>query len=168
MTEPSMSPSQAPDGPRRHGKALAIVAFATVALAGVLSGAALDRYVLFLWGRPEPGARGPFPPVRRGPPDGRGALFGRGPASPEMTNRIMRALDLSPPQQAGIDSLLDRQAAKLNEVRERIRPELDSLIRETERAVSARLTPDQRTRYEELRREMRPPGRGRRGGDRSR
>jgi Spy/CpxP family protein refolding chaperone len=81
-----------------------------------------------------------------------------------MTNRMMREIDLSATQQAGIDSLLDRQAAKLREVRERIRPAMDSLIQETEREVSSRLTPEQRTRYEELRREMRPPGRGRRGG----
>jgi hypothetical protein len=160
MSEPTLSSSR---GPRRHGKALAIAAFATVALAGVLSGAALDRYVLYLWGRPDAVARAPFQGGRRGPPDGRGGP-GRGGPPPEMTNRMMREIGLSATQQAGIDSLLDRQAAKLREVRERIRPAMDSLIHETEREVSARLTPEQRTRYEELRREMRLSGRGRRGG----
>jgi Spy/CpxP family protein refolding chaperone len=75
----------------------------------------------------------------------------------------MRALDLSPSQQAGMDSLLDRQAAKLREVRERIRPQIESLLAETDREVAARLTPDQRKQFDELRTEMRRGGRGRRG-----
>ena len=168
MTDPMAgsargAPTPNPE-PWHRGKLLAIVAFATVAVAGVLSGAALDRYVLYLWGRPGP-ERGEFRPDRRGG-GGRGpfADLGRGLPPPEVNSRLMRELDLSPTQRAEIDSLLDRQAAKLREVRERLRPEIDSLLAETEREMAARFTPEQRKRYEELRKEMRPPpGRGRRG-----
>jgi Spy/CpxP family protein refolding chaperone len=162
--------SALPNTEARHragGKVLAIVAFATVAIAGVLSGAALDRYVLYLWGRPGP-ERGEFRPDRRGG-GGRGAFgeIGRGLPPPEVNSRLMRELDLSPAQRAEIDSLLDRQAAKLREVRERVRPEIDSLVAETEREMSARFTPEQRKRYDSLRKEMRPPSsRSRRGGPR--
>jgi hypothetical protein len=143
---------------------MAIAAFVTVAFAGVLSGAALDRYVLYLWGRPAARPPGGFPGgPRGGPPEG-GRFGGRGGrGGPPEIPRLMRALDLSPAQKEGIDSLLDRQGKKLEAVRERIRPEIDSLVKETEREVEARLTPDQRTRYVELRSEMRR-SRGRRGG----
>ena len=172
MTDPAGGSrhSALPSSEPRHragGKVLAIVAFATVAIAGVLSGAALDRYVLYLWGRPGPD-RGEFRPDRRGG-GGRGPFgeLGRGLPPPEVNSRLMRDLDLSPTQRAEIDSLLDRQAAKLREVRERVRPEIDSLVAGTEREMSARFTPEQRNRYDSLRKEMRPPpGRGRRGGPR--
>jgi Spy/CpxP family protein refolding chaperone len=161
-----LPPKTVPASPSWHrGKAMAIAAFVTVAFAGVLSGAALDRYVLYLWGRPAAGPPGVFPGgPRDGPPDD-GRFRGRGGrGGPPEIPRLMRALDLSPAQQAGIDSVLDRQGKKLQEVRERIRPQIDSLVAETEREVEARLTPDQRTRYSELRSEIRRAGRGRRGG----
>jgi hypothetical protein len=165
---PSSSRTTGAEGrePWHRGKLLAIVAFATVAVAGVLSGAALDRYVLYLWGRPGP-ERSEFRPDRRGP-GGRGpfADLGRGLPPPEVNSRLMSELGLSPTQRAEIDSLLDRQTAKLREVRERVRPEIDSLVAETEREMAARFTPDQRKRYEALRKELRPSGRGRRGGSR--
>lgn len=170
MSDPTRSsrPTSAQDPePWNRGKLLAIVAFATVAVAGVLSGAALDRYVLYLWGRPAI-ERGGFRPERRGSGSrGPFAEMGRGLPPPEVNSQLMRELDLSPTQRAEIDSLLDRQAAKLREVRERIRPQFDSLIQETEREMAARFTPEQRKRYEQLRREMRPSrGRGGRGGPR--
>lgn len=153
-------------GPWHQGKLLAIAAFATVAVAGVLSGAALDRYVLYLWGRPPIARPDGFRDGRRGggPREGRGPIGGQeGRGGPPEIPRLMRALNLSPSQQAGMDSLLDRQAAKLREVRERIRPQIESLLAETDREVAARLTPDQRKQFDELRTEMRRGGRGRRG-----
>jgi Spy/CpxP family protein refolding chaperone len=152
----------------------AIAAFASVALAGVLVGAALDRYVLFLWSRPNdrgsarfgpPGAGGPEgrfggPPGggmrgggRGGPGGGRGrGDFGPGP------DFLARQLELSDAQRASIDSVMGRQAEKLRMARERIRPEMDSVFAETTRQIEARLTPEQRTKYRELR--MRGPGGG--------
>ena len=155
----------------------AIAAFASVALAGVLIGAALDRYVLFLWSQPGdhsammgprggPGSGGPDgrfnrPPGGgsrgggRGGPGGRGrGDFGPGP------DFLAHELDLSDTQRAAIDSVMGRQAEKLRAARERIRPEMDSVFAETTRQIEARLTPEQRIKYRELR--VRGPG-GERG-----
>jgi hypothetical protein len=167
---PFEPPRRAPN----HGKGMAIAAFVVVALAGILIGAALDRYFLFLW-RDQPRGidrRGPnlgFPGGPRGPGRG-GGFLGGGPGGapggrpgvpPAMSDRLARDLQLSAAQHASIDSLLDRQAERLRDVRERMRPTIDSMIAETEREVKRRLTPEQRTKYQQLLSEMRPRGRGR-------
>lgn len=149
----------------------AIAAFASVALAGVLIGAALDRYVLFLWSRP--GDRGAMAGPRGGPggggPDGfrgpGGGNRGGGRGGPSGRGRgdfgpgpdfLARELELSDTQRAAIDSVMGRQAEKLRAARERIRPEMDSVFAETTRQIEAKLTPEQRTKYRELR--VRGPG----------
>lgn len=155
----------------------AIAAFASVALAGVLVGAALDRYVLFLWSRPGDRASVTGPRMGPGPggPDGRfrgpgGGNRGGGrggPGGPGGRGRgdfgpgpdfLARALELSETQRVAIDSVMGRQADKLRAARERLRPEMDSVFAETTRQIEARLTPEQRTKYRELR--VRGPGGG--------
>lgn len=162
-------------------RAAAIAAFVSVALAGVLVGAALDRYVLFLWGgRPDRGAA--FD--RRGGPDGRsfdrdrgpvggpGGMRGGGPGGRSGRGRgefgpgpdfLARELNLSDDQRRAIDSVMSRQAEKLRMARERVRPAMDSVFAETTREIEQRLTADQRTKYRELQSRMRPPGGGERG-----
>ena len=161
-------------------RAAAIAAFVSVALAGVLVGAALDRYVLFLWGaRPDrgvaferrggpegnrfdrdrgPGGGGPGGPRGGGPGGRRG---GRGELGPG-PDFLARELNLSDGQRQAIDSVMSRQAEKLRTARERLRPAMDSVFAETTREIEQRLTADQRTKYRELQSRMRPPG-GERG-----
>lgn len=152
-----------------RGRAAALMAFAAVGLAGVLSGAALDRYVLFLWRSPDrfdgpPRGRGPdgrfIPPGPPGGPYGRGRGPGRGELGPGGPEFLAHELDLSPEQRASIDSLMARQAEKLRAARERIRPEIDAVASETEHEVERRLTDEQRERYRELRSRMGRRGRG--------
>lgn len=136
-----------PDRPRLLAVALLAVAF----LVGVLGGIAADRWLL----RPPFGHR--FEQRERGPARMRQSF----------EVRLTKELDLSEDQRASVESLLAAQQNRTREIMRRVRPEIDSIATETRDELREILTPAQWSRFEEMRRERRGPGRGpgsRRGG----
>ena len=136
----------APIPPARgaSGPGLAVVVLLLAVIVGGLAGVALDRHLLLRrmfrpgWERFE----GRHPPRDR-----------------EFRNRFAQEVGLSPAQQVRIDSIMDRQARELRLVKSRIQPQLDSIIMRTRRQLDSVLTPEQRTKAEEIRRRHpRPPG----------
>jgi Spy/CpxP family protein refolding chaperone len=128
------------------GPGLAVLVLLLVAIAGGIAGVAVDRFVL-------------LPHLFRGP----GFGHGHGPGGPlrdrEFRDRFARDLGLSSDQRARIDSIMDRQGRELRAVRGQVQPTVDSIIARTRRQVDSVLTPEQRKKAEEIRREHpRPPG----------
>jgi Spy/CpxP family protein refolding chaperone len=125
---------------------MAVLVLLLVAIVAGFAGVALDRLVLL-------------------PHMFHGAGFGHehGPGGPprdrEFRARFARELGLSPEQQTRIDSIMDRRGRELRAVRGQVQPTLDSIIARTRRSIDSVLTPEQRTKAEEIRRKHpHPPG----------
>ena len=67
---------------------------------------------------------------------------------------LARQLGLDDDQKAKIKSILAESEERSNEIRREIRPRLEAQIEETHRRIGELLTPDQRQKFEDLRREM--------------
>jgi hypothetical protein len=130
-------PTARPRGPR--GPLLAALVLLLVAFAGGLAGVAIDRLVL-------------LPRTFRGPG------FEHGPRR-EFRDRFAREVGLSAEQQSRIDSIMARLGQELRTVRGTVQPQLDSIISRMRRQIDSVLTPEQRKKAEEIRRQHpRPPG----------
>lgn len=119
-----------------------------IAVGGGAAGVALDRLVF-------------LPMHFRGRPFGPG----RGGPGAEMEHRarerFSREIGLNADQQKKVDSLLDRQMVEFRAVRSEMQPRIDTIFSQTRKAIDAILTPEQRTKAEELMRRGRGPrGRG--------
>jgi len=135
MTSPS-APTPEPRAERTasavtRNRLLAVAVLLLVAIVGGLSALAFER--LAWHHRPGPGRPG----------------FGAGPGPGSAWHRPSRErfahdLGLSAEQQARIDSLMRRQVRELRVVRERVQPEVDSIVARTRREIDAILTPEQR------------------------
>ena len=146
---PTPSPSR-----RIPPRAAAILLMVAVFVVGILAGFALDRAVY------------------RAHHDWR--FHGRGGAPiwmiPEVQqrrhwDRISDRLHLTPEQRAAVDSILTRRARQLEDARLRIDPMMRAIMEGTRHQIDSVLTPDQRARLEQLRRERGPRGpRGPEGG----
>jgi Spy/CpxP family protein refolding chaperone len=81
----------------------------------------------------------------------------------EFRERFAKALDLTDAQRVVVDSLMDHQLRELRRIRGASQPQVESVIRQTRRAIDSLLTPEQRERAAELaeRRRAGPRGRGR-------
>ncbi len=119
---------------------------AAVFLAGMLAGVAADH----LW------ALHRMPPFRHGPPGHRAHRGG------EAHGELARRLDLTPAQQARLDSIFARRGPRMDSIMGEMRPRLDAEIRAAEAEVEAVLTPEQREEFRrmtaERHRRMGPPG----------
>jgi hypothetical protein len=132
--------SPTPPGRRAGGPAIAVVVLLLAVIVGGLAGVAVDRHLL----------------LRRMFRPGWERFEGhRPPRDREFRNRFAREVGLSPAQQVRIDSIMDRQARELRLVRSKVQPELDSIILRTRRQLDSVLTPEQRTKAEEIRRKRR-------------
>jgi hypothetical protein len=121
-----------------------VVVLLLALLVGGLAGVAVDRHLL----------------LRRMFRPGWERFEGRRPPRDrEFRNRFAKEVGLSAAQQVRIDSIMDRQARELRLVRSQVQPQLDSIIIRTRRQLDSVLTPEQRTKAEEIRRKHpRPPG----------
>ena len=147
-----------------HPRLLAVLVLVAVASASVIGGVALDRLLLLpapFGGRPGLGGPGGF----GGPPGfGGGPPRGREP-SPEMrrrfSERMAKDLELTPAQQAGVDSVLTRQMDAIRRVTDAMRPTTDSITREAQAAIDSILSPQQREKIRSFRGRIGspPPGR---------
>ncbi len=136
---------------------LSALILAALFLGGVGVGMALDRFMH-------------RPPFRRGEFGGPGG----GPQAPELrermaekiSGRLERELDLTPTQRAQIQAMIPRHIAEFDSVRRAVEPQVEAVLQRSWEEVAALLTPEQRTRWQELRAEGGPPGGGRPGSPR--
>ena len=70
-----------------------------------------------------------------------------------MRGRIAEELAFDSAQRAGLDSLLDTRNRRMDSLMAPVRPGIDSVSREAREAFDRLLTPEQRTKYEQWRRE---------------
>jgi Spy/CpxP family protein refolding chaperone len=133
-----MTPPLSPSRKRPSGPFLAILVLALTLVVGALAGVALDRHVLL----PRRFHGGPLHEAGRRPPRDR-----------EFRNRFARELGLTDEQRQRIDSIMDRQGRELRAVRQTVQPQLDSIIARTRRQLDSVLTPEQRKKAEEIRRQ---------------
>lgn len=125
-----------------RGRGVAALVLLLVGISGVLAGIALDRTVL----RPQPAERAAVPGMSRRELPRR---------QDEFRARFADELDLTAEQRRIVDSLMDRQLAELRALRLGSQPRVESVIRQTRRAIDSVLTPEQRDRLAELSRERR-------------
>jgi hypothetical protein len=126
-----------------RGSLAAAAVMVVMLLLGVVSGVALDRWVLrpdreHAMGRPGGMARERFDPAR---------------ARSRFSGQLARELGLSPDQRVVVDSLLRLQQVRVRAVMREAQPRLREVTTETETAIRAVLTEDQWARWQELRRE---------------
>ena len=112
-------------------------------LLGVVSGIALDRWVLrperaLTMGRPGAMPRERFDPAR---------------ARSRFSGQLARELGLSEAQRVAVDSLLRQQQLRVRALMRESQPRFREVTVETEAAIRTVLTEDQWNRWQELRRE---------------
>jgi hypothetical protein len=135
-----------------RGSLSAAAVLVVMLLLGILSGVALDRWVLrpdreLAAGRSSAMPRERFDPTR---------------ARARFSGQLAQELGLSAGQQAAVDSLLRLQEVRARALMRETRPRLREVTTETEAGIRAVLTQDQWSRWLELRRERggrRPPPR---------
>ena len=110
-------------------KGLAAAFYLTAVLVGAAIGVTVDRWVL----------RESWTREMRDPRAMRG--------------RIAEELAFDSTQRAGLDSLLDTRNRRMDSLMAPVRPGIDSVSREAREAFDRLLTPEQRTKYEQWRRE---------------
>lgn len=127
-------------GPRAAAAALLLL----TATLGVLAGIALDRTLLAPPPTPVSAPAPDRPPGRRWHEGMRHDESVPGGARHRYAERFARELDLTPEQQARIDSILQSQQERVRALRRESLPRFQEITRETRRAVEAVLTPEQR------------------------
>jgi Spy/CpxP family protein refolding chaperone len=137
----------------------AVVLLLLVATSGALAGFVGDRLLLVRSSpppaeQPQPAAPGTHP--------GAGGAPWRWEAQPgeRYAERLATSLELTPAQRAAIDSIMDVQQERIQELNREIQPRFRAIARETGEEIEAVLTREQRERLRGLREErarvMRP------------
>jgi hypothetical protein len=131
------------------GRTAAAVVLTATIIVGALGGVVLDRSVLLPRHIGTP-PRGPRTAGARG--DGRGG-GGRGWPGQEqaMRDRFAAELNLSADQKVRFDAVMMRELLSLRATRDQVRPQMDSIVRETRASVDSILTAAQREQLRGLR-----------------
>jgi Spy/CpxP family protein refolding chaperone len=127
--------------PRIAATLVLLATFALGAAAGVLADRKLGRQG---WERRAEG-RGKVPSWLNRPESEHRKYWGR----------IHDQLGLTPEQRAAVDTLLSRRARQLEAARHQMEPEMLRIMQTTRAQIDSILTPDQRSRLEEIRKERR-------------
>jgi len=75
--------------------------------------------------------------------------------APKALERISKRLDLTPAQREQITPIVTRHMEQLNRVRNQSMAETQTIVVGMQREISEQLTPEQRTKYEQMNRELR-------------
>jgi len=110
---------------------VAVVAF----IAGVLVGVAGDHLYLIHSGRLFPRHAGRF-------------------AADRMADHLDRALELTPQQKAQVLQIIERHRAKIDAAMSNVRPQVRQELDATNNEIDRILTPEQRTKFADLRMRM--------------
>jgi len=143
--------------PSKRAPSRLLVVLMLVALfgAGMVAGVTLDRLVLHHRHGPFAGM-GPSGAPGRGSPEERAAR--RADMHRRLADRMSRELGLSPEQRQQLDAMLPRHEAAFDSLRAEMDVRLRTLLDSTGAEVERILTPDQKTKWEAVRRRFREPG----------
>jgi Spy/CpxP family protein refolding chaperone len=132
-----------------RSRLMAVGVLLAVAVAGAAGGVLLDRTLL-------------APPPRPGRPSMGDMGRRSGSPSSEMrkrfSDRIAKELGLTPEQQVKVDSIMTRQFEGMRKASATVQPTIDSLVRAAQASMDSVLTPEQRTKVQEMRRRPRTRG----------
>lgn len=112
------------------------IALAVVFVAGLVIGFAADRAYLVMHGRL---------PMRHGPGDR---------MVKHLVDRLDRELKLTPAQRTSVSAILNRSRDRIDAIYGGIRPQVRAQIDATSAEIEKVLTPEQRTKFVELRAKM--------------
>ena len=124
------------------GRLRAGIVIGLIVVCSALAGAAVERVVIQRMVRHRPGG----PPGPGGP--GRGSPQQDSLRRTEMLDRMTRELSLSAPQRAGIDTVMRRTDSSLRAIRTEMQPRLEQVFQNSRTEIGARLTPEQKTKFE--------------------
>ncbi|HEV2180274.1 MAG TPA: hypothetical protein VGR59_08135 [Gemmatimonadaceae bacterium] len=124
-------------------RAMAAVVVCVTLIAGILVGIGLDRAFF----RPRHGPFGPFAFMHDGP--------NADSVRTRMRAEFARQLNLTPDQQARIDTIMQRRMAVLDSIRKTTMPQIRTLIGATQAQIDSVLTPEQRVQFQSLRQHRR-------------
>jgi uncharacterized membrane protein len=136
------------NAPRLGPRLLAGLVIVLTFVVGGLAGAVVDRTVALPHGMERIGRRGP-PPA----PDSRREREGRERGRERFVQQLTRELSLNPAQVAKIEEITREREQKMNAIWAEVRPRIHALIEETRTEVDQVLTPEQRQKSHELRRQ---------------
>ncbi len=122
-------------------RARAFLVIAVIAVCSAIAGAAVERVVAQKYLRRRPPMRGsPEQDAKR---------------RTEMLDRMTKDLGLDDTQRSGIDTVMRRTDSLLKGIRTEMNPRIAKVFEESRTAMMARMTPEQRAKFEN---DM-PPGR---------
>ena len=124
------------------GRLRAGIVIGLIVVCSALAGAAVERVFTQRMVRHRPG--GPGGPG--GP--GRGSPQQDSLRRTEMLDRMTKNLSLTPAQRAGIDSVMRRTDSTLRVIRTEMQPRLEQVFQSSRADIGARLTPEQRAKFE--------------------
>ena len=135
------------------GRRRAAAVIAIIVVCSALAGAAIERTIY-------QGHRGPRGAGGAGGPGGpgRGSHMQDSTRRIDMLDRMVKDLSLTPAQRAGIDSVMRRSDSALRAIRTEMQPRLQSVLEGSRADIQARLSPDQKAKFDA----MAPSRRGRR------
>lgn len=113
---------------RTAAVAVVVVAF----IAGILVGVAGDHLYLIRSGRLTPRHSARF-------------------STEHMTDRLTKALDLSPQQKTQVQQIIERHRAKIDATMANVRPQVRQEVEATNAEIEKVLTPEQKTKFADLR-----------------
>ncbi|HEU4641830.1 MAG TPA: hypothetical protein VFS44_05185 [Gemmatimonadaceae bacterium] len=146
MTTPS-TPTPPPGGRPRGARAATWITVLAALLVGVAVGVFADRLAIRHRWAARAGARAPF-----------AGADGAAAAQRHMSDRMARALDLTPAQRVRVDSILSRNLRDIEQVRQDVRPRMREIFARTRAQMDSVLTPEQRKKRDDLFRQRRARG----------
>ncbi len=136
--------------PRMGPRTLAGLVVALTFVVGALAGAVVDRSVT------RASATELRPPRHRGGPPGPGApgdSVGREQHRERFVQQLTRELSLNPQQVARIDTITRAREQRMRALWAEVQPRVDALLKETRQEIDQVLTPEQRVKLQDLRRQ---------------
>jgi hypothetical protein len=120
----------------RNARTIAVVTVTVALLAGIAIGIVGDRVWIVRHGRP-----------------GRGMRH----MKERIVARLDRELSLTPQQHAAVVRIVDEQQRRIAAIQTAVRPQIRREIDHGNAAIEKLLTPDQRTKFEQMKMRMRRP-----------
>ncbi len=133
--------------PRLGPRTLAGLVVALTFIVGMLTGAVFDRSFTRASAATVP------PPRREGPPGSPRERAGREQHRERFVQQLTRELDLNPEQVARIDAITRTREQRMNVLWSEVQPRVQALLKETRAEIDQVLTPVQRAKLQELRRQ---------------
>ncbi|MDB4912429.1 MAG: hypothetical protein JWM95_73 [Gemmatimonadetes bacterium] len=124
------------------GRGRAALMLVVVALCSGLAGAAIERLVVQRYFRRPPGRPSPEQQAEH---------------RREMLDEMSKVLDLTPPQRAGIDSIMKRTDSTLRAIRHEMQPRTIAEFESSRNEIIARLDSAQRVKFAKIPKRS-PPG----------